>query len=267
MPSLYAQPLVYRMLFDAIDVDVPFYRALGERFASTRPTLECGVGAGRMALAFARAGLSLHGVDVDASMLADLRRRLDAEPGELRARVSCEEADVRTMRLERRFPLVISPFNSLAHQLSLGELRAFFQGVRAHLEDDGVFAFDLWIPDPNTLRGAVADSPRFLDPRTGVPTRCTERKTYDPFTQVLTVDLELRHVDLEDGDAGEHLSLRLRQIFPEEARLLVESCGFEVLHRTSRFSTFVEGAPQLEDEAEDERGDMIAWVCRPSQRR
>jgi SAM-dependent methyltransferase len=253
--SLYEQPAIYRMLFDGWTADVPFYRSI----AAEGVTLECGIGAGRLAIALAREGRAVHGVDLDASMLASLSERLEREPPEVRARVTFERADVKTMRLGRRFSRVVAPFNGIAHQHRREELAAFLEGVRAHLEDDGLFAFDVWLPDPRVLLGGVSESPRFRDPRTGVPTRCTERRKYDPITQVLTVETELVSIDAED--APERLSLTLRQLFPEETRILLESHGFRVIHCTSRFEPFAPGARGVEDETEEERGEMLAWVC------
>lgn len=252
--SLYEQPRIYRMLFDAHAADLPFYADLARRQGGT--ALECGVGTGRVALALAREGLRVHGVDVDASMLDALRERLGHEDHSARERVTFERADVKTMRLGRTFPLVMAPFNGMAHQHRREDLVAFLDGVRAHLAPGGLFAFDLWIPDPQVLVGGVADSPRFPDPRTGTPTRCTERKRYDPITQVLTIELELTSIDRED--APERLSLSLRQLFPEETRLLLDACGFEVVHRTSRFTPI--GGPGVEREGE--HGELLAWVCR-----
>jgi SAM-dependent methyltransferase len=255
--SLYEQPLVYRMFFDAWTADVPFYRGLAE--AQGGDVLECGIGAGRLALALAREGHRVHGVDLDASMLANLATRLADEPEEVRARVTFERADVKTMKLGRRFPVIVAPFNGMAHQHRREDLIAFLEGVRAHLAPGGLFAFDLWIPDPRLMMGSIADSPRFRDPRTGAPTRCTERQRYDAITQVLTVEMELTGLD---ESAPERLSLSLRQLFPEETRILLEANGFAVVFRTSRFTPMVAGARGVEDEREDERGEMLAWVCR-----
>ncbi len=254
--SLYEQPLVYRMLFDAHSADVPFYAELARACGGT--TLECGVGIGRIAIALAREGYRVHGVDVDASMLAHLRQRLEGEARDVAERVSFERADVKTMRLDRTFPLIVAPFNGMAHQHRREDLVAYLESVRAHLAPGGLFAFDLWIPDPQVLLGGVADSPRFFDPRTGAPTRCTERKRYDAITQVLTVEMELTSIDRED--APERLSLSLRQLFPEETAMLLDACGFEVVHRTSRFTPI--GGPGVDREGEDERGELLAWVCR-----
>src|SRR4051812_36887764 len=108
------------MLFDSYEADVPFYRALAEKQGGD--VLECGIGAGRLALSLARVGHRVHGVELDASMLANLATRVAAEPPDVRARVTFEQADVKTMTLGRTFSLVVAPFNGMAHQHRREEL-------------------------------------------------------------------------------------------------------------------------------------------------
>ena len=95
--------------------------------------------------------------------------------------------------------------------------------------------------------------------KAGTVVRCTETHRYDQSTRLLTMELAITSLD---SDSPEVLSLTLRQIFPEEMTPLLEDAGFEVLFRTSRFSPYAPGAKGFDEESEDERGEMLAWVCR-----
>lgn len=237
--SLYSHPALYHLLLGGWTADLPFYRSLpGD------PVLECGVGTGRVALALAADGRSVHGVDVEPAMLDELRRKIVP-------RVTCELADVRTMDLGRRFPLVIAPYNVIARQLLDADLEAFLRGVRRHLEPDGRFAFDVWRPGEDLRSGFLGESPRFPDPRTGRPVRCTESYRYD--APVLSMNVTLTPVDDEELPA--EFTLRFRVI--DDAEPLLARCGFDVIHRTDRFTP--PGAPETGD-----AGDMTAYVCRPA---
>jgi SAM-dependent methyltransferase len=218
--SLYDAPALYAMLYDGWTADLDFYRSLA---ATARgDVLECGIGTGRVALDLARRGHRVHGVDVEAAMLERLALTLRGEPA-LVDRVTFERADVRTMDLGRRFPLVIAPFNGVAHQRTPDELRAFFSGVARHLAPGGVFAFDSWIVDDAQKKGRVSDSPRFRDPRSGEPLRCTETVRWDESTRTLHVTFDLHHLD---RDAPERLALQLRVVEPIETRALLAAAGF-----------------------------------------
>ena len=135
-PDLYdAHYLAYRD-------DIPFYTRLAADTGG--PVLELGAGTGRVTEALARAGHEVVAVDAAPAMLARARRRL--EVAGLLCRVSLVEADMRDLSLGRRFPLVIAPFNALMHAYTLDDQDRTMAGVVDHLEDDGLFAFDLYAP-------------------------------------------------------------------------------------------------------------------------
>jgi len=127
------------------------------------------------------------------------------------------------MDLGRRFPLVVAPFNGIAHQRTHDELRAFLSGVVRHLSPGGVFAFDTWQLDEAHKRGRVSDSPRFRDPRDGAPVRCTETVLWDEPSRTLHVTFDVHHLDRE---APESLSLQLRVLDAAETRALLVEAGF-----------------------------------------
>lgn len=260
----YDDPLLYRMLHDEWSGDVPFYASLAERALgpsgaseSSGATLECGIGTGRLAIALARLGHVVHGVDREPGMLATLADRLDAEAPDVRARVSFERADVATMRLGRSFSLVLVPYNGIAHQLDDEALAAFLAGVRAHLAPGGLLAFDVWVPSARTLAGTVSDSPRFVHPRTGQPARCEERTSFDASTGVVSVDLTVTHVGWAPGPSTDVLSLRLRHVPTERLATLLHENGFRVLHRSTSFAPW--DGTTAADVAQDR--ELHAWVC------
>ncbi len=59
------------------------------------------------------------------------------------AAVTLVNADLRSVRLETKFGVVVAPQNALGLMGSPDELEAALATVRFHLADDGVFAFDL----------------------------------------------------------------------------------------------------------------------------
>jgi len=93
---------LYASFADAADVE-PW---LGWCRAASGPVLYLGIGAGRLAVPLAAAGIELVGVDAHPDMLEHLRRRL---PGVELVLARIEELD-----LGRRFLLVIGPSSILA---------------------------------------------------------------------------------------------------------------------------------------------------------
>lgn len=242
--ALYDAPAFYRMLFDERHRDLSFYAGLAE--LAQAEVLELGIGTGRVALDLARRGHAVVGVDGSAPMLAALRRRLAAEPEEVRERVSVVAGDARTIELDHRFALILFPFNGLAHQHDLAALRQLLDNVRRHLAVEGRFAFDVTLPDPGLLQGASSSAPWFRHPETGEVCRCDEEARYDPLTQVLTFTASIRF--MEGERSAQTLRWRLRQLFPQETLLLLEHAGFELTAPPTHL------------------GDSLAYVCRRAAR-
>ena len=235
MPELYEESAYYRMLFRERSADVAHYRALAAEHAG--PILELGVGDGRVGLALVDDGHEVVGVDRSASMLA----ALEARRGERSLEV--HEADMRAVRLERRFGLVLCPFNGFAHLHTHEDRLAFFETVRHHLADGGAFAFDVTIPDPRQLSGGTSFVPRVVHPRTGAVCRMEESAEYDAATEVLT--LTTRLVDRLSGET-QTLSLSLRQWQPAQTDRMLAGHGLVVQARSASI------------------GDSLAYVCRLS---
>lgn len=94
-------------------------------------TLYLGIGAGRLAVPLARAGVPLVGVDSHPGMLARLRQ---LAPG-----IETHLSRIETLRLGERFPRVIAPSNILC-------TRPLLRGAARHLAPRGRLAFELLNP-------------------------------------------------------------------------------------------------------------------------
>lgn len=140
---LYDEPDLYDAHYIGYRDDLPFYTRLAADTGS--PVLELGAGTGRVTEALALAGHEVLAVDLSPAMLATAEARLGRAG--VMDRVRLLEADMRSLRLKERFPLVIAPFNALMHAYTLDDQDRTLDVVRQHLEDGGVFAFDLYVPN------------------------------------------------------------------------------------------------------------------------
>lgn len=106
------------------------------------PVLEIGVGTGRIALALARVGLEVHGVDVSAAML-DLLRRKDVD-----AVVTTWHADFLEFDEATRYPLVACLFNTLLEFLSAAQQVDCLCNAARHLTPSGRLVVECFTPLP-----------------------------------------------------------------------------------------------------------------------
>src|SRR5437764_13997664 len=98
-------------------VDLPFYIDLAEQ--SRGPVLEIACGTGRVLLPIARRGIEIRGVDNSLPMLDVLKANLAREPQQVRQRITVQEGDMRTFRLNRKFPLVTISFRPMQHMFTV----------------------------------------------------------------------------------------------------------------------------------------------------
>ncbi|MCX7784388.1 MAG: class I SAM-dependent methyltransferase [Meiothermus sp.] len=128
----------YHLQYQRYTDDLEFYPRLALDYGG--PVLELGAGTGRVAWAIARQGVEVWALEPALQM-----RRLGAKHTRGLG-VKWLAGDMRLLKLKRQFPLIIAPFNALMHLYTLDEQDAMLEGVRAHLEAGGRFAFDVYNP-------------------------------------------------------------------------------------------------------------------------
>lgn len=247
----YDDPRYYASTYASRIDDVAYYADLAVRTGGR--VLEYGVGNGRVAIPIARHGLEVVGVDHSAPMLADLRARLRAEPPEVQDRVRVVRGDMRRVRLERRFDLVIAAFNTVLHLYARQDVERFLARVRAHLAPGGRFVMDLSVPSVADLARPATraySAPRFRHPTAGVIVSNREYFDYDPVRQVLFVSMEFEPLG-QPADAW-MTPLAHRQFFPREWEALLHYNGFAV----ERVDGDFEGGPMTAD------SDTMVWHAR-----
>lgn len=210
----YDEPVYYGHVYERRIEDVAFYRSLCQQIVG--PVLELGAGNGRVALALATDGKDVTCVDRSKPMLDDLTKRLASFPAATRRHVRVVPGDMRSVRLRRRFDLVIAPFNVVLHLYTHDDLHRFLETAALHLNPGGRLVFDYSMPrvedlalDPTKWIGA----PRFRHPETGKLVKYAERFVYDAWTQVLRMTLRFTPVD---GSPPWQTELLHRQWFPCE---------------------------------------------------
>lgn len=218
--------------------DVRFYTDLA--IDSGGPVLELGVGTGRVALSIAKKGIEIVGVEPVAAMLERAEGRVQQLPRTSRDRIELRQADLRKLRLRRRFPLVIAPFHVWNHLYTRDDIEQGFRTVRHHLRRGGRFAFDVLLPDPASLARDPAKRYRggqVSHPRDSIRYRYSEYFSYDPASQVETVVMDFEHPS--DSSRSFCTPLTQRQFFPAELEALLHYNGFAI---ESHYGDF-EGEP------------------------
>jgi SAM-dependent methyltransferase len=221
--DLYDHPELYDALLP-VGAHLPYYVDLARRTAGEVLELACGTG--QLTVPIAATRKPTVGIDLSAAMLTRARDRAVA------ANVPVEflQGDMRQFDLGRQFSLIFVARNSLLHLLRTEDLLATFAAIRRHLGPGGVFAFDVFNPDPRIL--ALPRGKRF--PLMEVATESfgslsvESAHDYDSSTQV---DRGTWYISAPGNADAWVMPVVIRSIFPLELPLLLRAAGLELVTR------------------------------------
>lgn len=123
--------------------DVSYYKTLGLQYGTA---LEIGVGTMRVALALARAGVKVWGIDNSSQMLEEAEKKLGKESEAVQSRIRLFKADMKTFDLKRQFPFVYIPSSTIQHCTLKEEQLSCLNTINKHLTENGLFVFNLILP-------------------------------------------------------------------------------------------------------------------------
>jgi len=208
--------------------NLPFY--VERLVKADGPAVELGVGNGRIAIEAARLGANVVGVDSSSAMLALCRQR--AREAGVGDRLTLQKADFRDFELSEPAALVVIPFHTIGHMLTLDDKRACFAHVREQLRPGGRLVFDHFVF--NEERARLMDGlPRlrgeYRDPTTAQDALLWVTTRYDFKEQCMHILAVSESVD-PLGVTGERRIRRLdfSWIAPDQTRALLEETGFEI---------------------------------------
>lgn len=230
------------------DEDLPLYSEMAEEYGG--PVLIVGSGTGRVALHLARLGYTVHGIEMERAMLERARRKLDALPEEVRARVNLHAGDALTLPLEVQANVTIIPYNTLMHFHEQEAQLRLLGRIRQWTAPGGVLIIDL----PNAGEafagmdtGAVTLERTFLEPESGHLVMQHSVSELDRVEQIMSVTWIYDEIG-EDGVVQRTLApLTNRYFFFAEMQLLLRAGGFHEVDVFGDFdfSDFVDGAPRM----------------------
>ncbi len=230
--SFYAQIARY---YDAEntdkDDDIPFYLDLAERHEG-ETILDIACGTGREVFPLARAGHTVHGIDIEPAMLERAEAVLEREP-KLRNKVKFVQGDIRKENQlpAKQYGLTIVPYNGLMHFHTQDDQLAVLKNLRKWTEDGGTLVLDL--PNAGDVYAtedtdAIILERTFLEPETGHLVMQQSVSTLDRTAQILRVTWIYDEITADGTLKRTFAPLTLYYYFLSEITLLLSVAGFEV---------------------------------------
>lgn len=237
---------------DNLTQDIPFYLEYAARAGGEVLELACGTG--RVALALAKAGYAVTGLDLSRPMLAIFSRKLAEQPAEVRALVTVVQGDMARFALGRRFPQIIAPFRAFQALTAEEDIEGCLRCVHQHLTPGGLFIVNTFRPYkkldeswryPYTVQWTREDGPD------GAQVIKKHRGRHiDPEKQIIYPEF-LYEVRRRDGVVEEYAEqLSLKYYYAEQLRALLETHGFRI---QSGFGWY--------DKSPIEDGRELIFVC------
>jgi hypothetical protein len=140
------------------------------------------------------------------------------------------QSDMSDFSLPRRYALVMIPFNAFIHNMTQQAQISCLRCCREHLIAGGELVFDTFFPSleiigaPQNTRVLEGEIPH---PRTGLPMRMYDTRTFD---RVAQVQHSLNELELLAADGSVQTTYRSevssRYIYKHEMELLLRVAGF-----------------------------------------
>ena len=209
--------------------EAQFIQRLIQTYApATTTILELGCGTGNHAMLLAKEGYQVHGVDLSQEMLGYANERCDRLSPALATRLQFSQGDLRQVRLDRKFDVVLSLFHVMSYQTNNEDLLAAFETAKAHLVPGGILIFDVWY-GPAVLSDPPTVKIKRLEDQSIQVTRIAE-PVMEPNKNLVDVNYHIFIKDLISSKIDEVREVHtMRYLFKPELELLLDRLQMQIV--------------------------------------
>lgn len=190
----------------------------------TKSILDLGCGTGRHALLMAKEGYEITGVDASEKMLEQAQLNISTLADEQRKLINFHCDDISRLKLGKKYDLIYSLFHVISYQTSDEALAGTFQSVKNHLDETGIFIFDVWY-GPGVLKMRPENriheyrNGQSIIKRTAIPTLLAN----DNIVKIkYTIDIESENRKIVEDH-------HMRYFFQPELKQFLSDCGIEIV--------------------------------------
>lgn len=183
--------------------------------------LEIGVGTGRFFIDALNSGADIYGIDISEAMVNILRSKIGEDQ---QSRVSIQ--NIMNFSFDFQFDLIIAPFRVMMHIIDKADQIAALNNIYNHLNTEGRFIFDTFVPDLKQLIEGLDNVTDFEgEYESGKLLRRRVSTQPDLINQLINIEFNLEWEE-EERRMHEKWSLPLRFYFRYEMEHLIERSKF-----------------------------------------
>lgn len=186
------------------------------QLAAGGPVVEFGIGTGRLALALAERGLTVHGIDGSPDMVSALRGKPGGE------RIPVVTGDFSKVTAGTDFALAFLAINTIYALPSQDAQVECFRNAARHLRPGGYFVVEAWVPDVGAFRNGTALRPVQIH---GQHVELEAARIHPVDQTMLTTKVHL------SGEGIRLIPANHRYAWPSEMDLMARLAGMRLVHR------------------------------------
>jgi SAM-dependent methyltransferase len=202
-------------------------RLINEHSPRAKTILDLGCGTGKHDFLSTEKGFSLTGVDLSYQMLEAAENQKGIK-GLNNKRIKFHSGDIRNIRLEKTFDVVISLFDVISYQTTNSDLKNVFKTISLHLKKNGIFIFDCWygpgvLSHPPTVRVKKLENEKIILTRIAEPTIHFDKNIVDVSYHLFVRDKKTQNVE----EVRENHTMRY--LFKPEIEVIFENLNLEII--------------------------------------
>ena len=204
------------------------YDFYNDLIKKNQPALEIGCGSGKLYLKYLEQGYDVYGLDISQIMIQSIiDKSTDLKP-------KLFHDNVVNMDLNKKFNLIYYPSNSITHHTSVNELIKVFENCYNHLNDNGVFAFDLFVPSFDKINnyGEINTLTKEIDDETHIIGKWS--KIINKVEQLFNLNWMIINKNTGKKLLDENITLSL--LPKQQIEILLAKTGFSNYHFYNNFT-------------------------------
>ena len=187
-----------------------------ESLAKGGRALELGIGTGRVALPLQQRGIEVHGIDASEAMIAQLRAKPEGD------QIPVTLGSFADIAVDGQFSLIYVVFSTFFVLLTQEEQVRCFENVARHLDPQGLFVIEAYVPD--LKRFDQGQAVRAI--HVGMDEVRLETSLFDPVNQQVTGQKVVL-----TGQGVQLYPQKVRFAWPSELDLMARIAGLQLFER------------------------------------
>lgn len=200
------------------------HKLIQESAPGSKSILNLGCGTGNHDFILSEKGYFISGIDFSEQMISIANKRLKDEE---KKNLEFLTGDVRALKLNKKFDVVISLFHVMSYQITNADILMAFSTAKEHLSANGIFIFDFWY-GPAVLTSRPENRTKLLEDSTMKILRSAKPEMH-PNENIVDVNYALQINEKGSGKVFENKEQhRMRYFFLPELRAYLAQSGFKI---------------------------------------